>query len=103
MIEEVGVENVVQVVTDNAANCEAAGLMIAAKYKNIFWTPHIVHTLDLALKNICDQKKKNFYLWFIKELTDDTSFIKNFIMDHSMRLSMFNEFIQIGLRIGLMI
>ncbi|KAM0926848.1 hypothetical protein ACQ4PT_003028 [Festuca glaucescens] len=95
VIEEVGVDCVVQVVTDNAANCKAAGLMIEAKYKNIFWTPCIVHTLNLALKNICDPKNNegdNFYLWFIKKASDDASFIKNFIMNHSMRLSMFNEF-----------
>lgn len=95
MIEEVGVECVVQVVTGNAANCKAAGLMIEAKYKNIFWTPCIVHTLNLALKNICDPKNNegdNFHLWFIKEATDDASFIKNFVMNQGMRLSMFNEF-----------
>ena len=95
MIEEVGVECVVQVVTDNAANCKAAGLMIEAKYKDILWTPCIVHTLNLALKNICDPKNNegdNFHLWFIKEVAEEASSIKNFVMTHSMRLSMFNEF-----------
>ena len=54
-----------------------------------------MHTLNLALKNICDPKNNegdNFHLWFIKEVAEEASFIKNFVMTHSMRLSMFNEF-----------
>ena len=52
-IEEVGHQNVIQVITDNAPVCSAAGLLIESKYPNIFWTPCVVHTLNLALKNIC--------------------------------------------------
>jgi hypothetical protein len=95
VIEEVGPENVVQVITDNAANCRSAGLLIEAKYKNIYWTPCIVHTLNLALKDMCDPKDyvgDNEVLWFIREITDEATFIKNYIMNHGMKLSMFNEF-----------
>ncbi|KAH7557252.1 hypothetical protein JRO89_XS11G0088300 [Xanthoceras sorbifolium] len=52
-IGEIGPHNVVQVITDNAAACKAAGLLIEAKFQHIFWTPCVVHTLNLALKNIC--------------------------------------------------
>ncbi|KAM0876473.1 hypothetical protein ACQ4PT_036159 [Festuca glaucescens] len=104
IIDEVGVENVVQVITDNAANCRSAGLMVEAKYNNIYWTPCIVHTLNLAVKDICDPKNfagDNEVLWFIREIADEASFIKNYIMNHSMRLSMFNthsklKFLQIA-------
>uniref|UniRef100_A0A0D3CZA6 HAT C-terminal dimerisation domain-containing protein n=1 Tax=Brassica oleracea var. oleracea TaxID=109376 RepID=A0A0D3CZA6_BRAOL len=41
------------VVTDNASNCVKAGALISAKFPTIFWTPCVVHTLNLALKNIC--------------------------------------------------
>jgi hypothetical protein len=95
VIEEVGAEHVVQVITDNAANCRAAGLMIEAKYKNIYWTPCIVHTLNLALKDICDPKDfagDNEVLWFIREIANEALFIKNYIMNHGTRLSMFSEF-----------
>jgi hypothetical protein len=95
VIEEVEPEHVVQVITNNAANCRAAGLMIETKYKNIYWTPCIVHTLNLALKDICDPKDfagDNEVLWFIREIADEALFIKNYIMNHGMRLSMFNEF-----------
>ncbi|KAG6508125.1 hypothetical protein ZIOFF_033487 [Zingiber officinale] len=52
-INEVGHQNVVQVVTDNSLVCKVAGLLAEAKYPRIFWTPCVVHTLNLALKNIC--------------------------------------------------
>ncbi|KAH7543961.1 hypothetical protein JRO89_XS15G0072000 [Xanthoceras sorbifolium] len=52
-IREIGPQNVVQVITDNAAACKAAGLLVEAKFQHIFWTLCVVHTLNLALKNIC--------------------------------------------------
>jgi len=95
VIEEVGAKNVVQVVTDNAANCKGAGMIVEQKYNHIFWTPCVVHTLNLALKNICAAKNndgENDDLMWIKETVDDAFMIKHFIMNHSMRLSMFNEY-----------
>jgi hypothetical protein len=56
IIEEVGRHNVVQVITENAANCKGAGLLIEAEYDNIFWTPCVVHTLNLTFKSICEPK-----------------------------------------------
>jgi hypothetical protein len=102
IIEEVGRDNVVQIITDNAANCKGAGLIIEAEYKNIFWTPCVVHTLNLAMKNICEPKIGNnpsdeeVFVWqqleFMHDVKTEAAMIKNFIMNHSMRLSMFNEF-----------
>ncbi|XP_062217774.1 uncharacterized protein LOC133917997 [Phragmites australis] len=95
VIEEVGAKNVVQVITDNASNCEAAGLIVEQRCNNIFWTPCVVHTLNLALKNICAAKNndgENDELMWIKDVAGDAFMIKNFIMNHSMRLSMFNEY-----------
>ncbi|XP_075515270.1 uncharacterized protein LOC142549918 [Primulina tabacum] len=96
-INEVGHQNVVQVVTDNAPVCKAAGLLVEAKYPHIFWTPCVVHTLNLALKNICApidsvQNKEVFEeCKWIAEVSDNALMIKNFIMNHNMRLSMFND------------
>ncbi|KAG6470489.1 hypothetical protein ZIOFF_071562 [Zingiber officinale] len=95
-INEVGHQNVVQVVIDNAPVCKA-GLLVEAKYPHIFWTPCVVHTLNLALKNICPptdslQNKDSFdECEWIAEVANDASMIKNFIMNHNMRLSMFND------------
>lgn len=95
-IREIGPANVVQVITDNASVCKAAGILVEAKFRHIFWTPCVVHTLNLALKNICapSTHPKNVeaveQCGWIAEVSDDAWFIKNFIMNHSMRLSMFN-------------
>ncbi|XP_028100995.1 uncharacterized protein LOC114300304 [Camellia sinensis] len=102
-IEEVGHQNVIQVITDNASVCSATGLLIESKYPNIFWTPCVVHTLNLALKNICAPKETRGtafaygeYHW-ITLCVDDAMFIKNFIMNHSMQLVVFNKFIPLKL------
>ncbi|XP_028062259.1 uncharacterized protein LOC114265639 [Camellia sinensis] len=52
VIDEMGPNNVIQVITDNAPVCSAAGSIIQGNYPKIFWTPCVVHTLNLALKNI---------------------------------------------------
>ncbi|GFS32012.1 hypothetical protein Acr_00g0020400 [Actinidia rufa] len=63
VVIEVGPKNVVQIITDNAPNCKAAGQISETQYPNIFWTPCVVHTLNLALKNICAAKNtENNYL-----------------------------------------
>eukprot|EP01018_Ginkgo_biloba_P020548 Gb_02890 [translate_table: standard] len=38
-IKEVGVSNVVQVITDAAPVCKVVGLLVQKKYKHIFWIP----------------------------------------------------------------
>lgn len=57
VIDEVGPNNVIQVIIDNAPVCSAAGSIIQGNYPKIFWTPCVVHTLNLALKNICAAKE----------------------------------------------
>ncbi|KAH1239093.1 hypothetical protein GmHk_08G023609 [Glycine max] len=68
VIMEVGHSNVVQIVTNNAVVYKAVGLIIEAEFPSIYWTPCVVHTLNLALKNICaakntEKKKKQCCLW----------------------------------------
>jgi len=102
VIDEVGRQNVVQIITDNAANCKGAGLLIEAEYDNIFWTPCVVHTLNLAMKSICEPKvprepsDEDLFVWnqleFMHNVKSDATMIKNFIKNHGMCLSMFNEF-----------
>ena len=45
-------ENVVQVVTDNASNCEAMGKMVEAEFPKIVWTPCASHCLDLLMEDM---------------------------------------------------
>ncbi|XP_016189421.1 uncharacterized protein LOC107630719 [Arachis ipaensis] len=57
VVEEVGEENVIQVVTDNAANYKATGEMLMKKRKKLFWTPCAAHCIDLMLEDL--KKKSN--------------------------------------------
>jgi len=56
VIMEVGHNNVVQIITDNAVVCKAAGMLIGYEFPSIYWTPCAVHTLNLALKIFVQQK-----------------------------------------------
>ena len=51
VVDRVGEENVVQLVTDNAANYKLAGEMLMQKRKCSFWTPCATHCLDLMLED----------------------------------------------------
>ncbi|KAK2643794.1 hypothetical protein Ddye_018989 [Dipteronia dyeriana] len=96
-LPEIGPKNVVPVITDNASVFKAAGLLVESKFLHIFWTPCVVCTLNLALRSICSPSPYPKYDdimdecgWIVK-VSNDVFFIKNFIMNHSMRLSMFND------------
>ncbi|WOG95426.1 hypothetical protein DCAR_0414745 [Daucus carota subsp. sativus] len=98
--KEKGVEpqNVVQVITGNAPVCKVVGIIIETSFPHIFWTPCVVHTLKLALKNICDAKNseanREVYdeCYWIIEVADAAILIKNFIFNHNMVNTMFSLF-----------
>jgi hypothetical protein len=75
-IEQVGPTNVVQVITHNVPVCKAAGLIVESRYNHNFWTPCIVHNLNLILEEI-EAKTE-----WIKELTGQASEIIKFITNH---------------------
>ncbi|BAS94024.1 Os05g0414400, partial [Oryza sativa Japonica Group] len=95
-IEDVGSENVVQVITDNDPFCRAAGVLIEQKYSHIQWTPSVAHSLSLALENICAAKNAENVVFkdchWISEVIGDAKMINDFISNHSMVLSMISEF-----------
>ncbi|XP_074323848.1 uncharacterized protein LOC141660758 [Apium graveolens] len=92
-----GPQNVVQVITDNAPICKTAGMLIETYFPQIFWTPCVVHTLNLALKNNCDAKNiesnREVYIecHWITEVAEKAMMIKNFILKHNMVNTMFNQ------------
>ncbi|KAL5164475.1 hypothetical protein HKD37_18G049793 [Glycine soja] len=98
VIDEGGHQNVVQIVTNNATNCKGAGEIIESMYPHIYWAPCVVHTLNLALKNTCAAKnsegnEETFELCnSITDIHGNAIQIKNFIMNHNMRLTIFNRF-----------
>ena len=56
VIMEVGPKNVEQIITNNSIVCKTTYMIIESKFSSIYWTPCVVHTLNLALKNICAAK-----------------------------------------------
>ena len=52
MLEEIGPENVVHVVTDNGSNYKkACKELLSEVYEHIAWTPCLAHTVNLMLKD----------------------------------------------------
>jgi len=51
IVEEIGEENVVQIVTDNAANYKATDELLMKKRKTLYWTPCATHCIDLMLED----------------------------------------------------
>ena len=72
VVDEVGEENIVQVVTDNEASFKAAGHMLMEKRKHLFWSPCAAHCIDLMLEDIGSLKS-------VKETLDDAKMIISFI------------------------
>lgn len=51
VIEEMGEENVVQVITENTPSHQAAGKMLEEKRRNLFWTPCAAYCIDQMLSD----------------------------------------------------
>lgn len=75
---------VLQVVTDNAAACRAAGALIEATYPHITWSPCVAHVCDLALEDI-------FKLDYFKEVHTNTKAYVTFINNHHHTLSAWRQ------------
>jgi len=56
-IMEVGSRNVLQIAIDSEFVCKTASMLIELEFPSIYWTPSVVHTLNIALENIFITKK----------------------------------------------
>nr|XP_043629847.1 uncharacterized protein LOC122601143 [Erigeron canadensis] len=52
IVEFVGPQNVVHLVTDNAANYKAAGRLLSERYPSICWSPCAAHCINMILKDV---------------------------------------------------
>ena len=52
VVDEVGEENIVQVVTDNEASFKAPGHLLIEKRKHLFWSRCTTYCIDLMLEDI---------------------------------------------------
>ena len=58
VIKEVGVDNVVQIVTDNGTTFVKAGKLLMKKF-NLYWTPCAAHCIELMFEDI--EKRPSIY------------------------------------------
>ncbi|KAG6648808.1 uncharacterized protein LOC122316382 [Carya illinoinensis] len=77
VVQEVGVENIVQFITDNDASYKAAGKKLQQKYGSLFWSPCAAHCIDLMLENFCDPRHFPIIDETIKKARKITKFIYN--------------------------
>ncbi|KAL4181247.1 hypothetical protein AMTRI_Chr12g270310 [Amborella trichopoda] len=73
IIDEVGPENVVQVVTDNAANYKKASLLLMERRLNLYWTPCASHCINLMLKEIGKLKRVKYCILKSKLITREST------------------------------
>ncbi|XP_057452112.1 uncharacterized protein LOC130743915 [Lotus japonicus] len=85
IVEEVGEEHVVQVVTDNEAALKAVGHKLMDKRPHLYWFACAAHCLDLCLEDI--GKKKN-----VQAVLNDAKTVTNFIYNHIWTVSLMKQF-----------
>jgi selenocysteine lyase/cysteine desulfurase len=81
---QIGPENVIQIITDSAAACKAAGRLVEEQFPHITWTPCTAHCLDLLLEDIGK-------LPWAKDLLREGKDIVQFVMNHHKSLAIFRQ------------
>eukprot|EP00253_Pinus_taeda_P014564 PITA_14564 len=84
VVEEVGVANVVQIITNNASNYVLARKLLEEKHKTIFWNPCAAHCIDLMLED-------NGKLDWVKNIVEHAKSITKCIYNHSWILSLMRK------------
>eukprot|EP00253_Pinus_taeda_P018342 PITA_18342 len=69
----------------------ALGMIVDAKYPQVFWTLCIVHSSNLALKTIASD-----VLW-IGSIVEDAQHICNFVQNHTNALTIYKEYTNLSL------
>ncbi|KAJ9129249.1 hypothetical protein P3X46_033946 [Hevea brasiliensis] len=85
IVLEVGVENVIQVITDNAASYVYAGRLLMAKYSSLFWSPCASYCIDKMLEDISK-------LEWVGTVLEEANTITRYIYDHSWTVNMMRKF-----------
>ncbi|XP_020696649.1 uncharacterized protein LOC110109791 [Dendrobium catenatum] len=85
VVDEIGEQLVVQVVTDNASAYKAAGQMLMKKRKHLYWTPCTAHCITFILEELGDLPQHKSALSRAKKIT-------KFIYNHSWVLALMRKF-----------
>ncbi|KAK4260461.1 hypothetical protein QN277_003567 [Acacia crassicarpa] len=85
VVLEVGLENVVQVITNTAANYVYAGRHLMAKYSSLFWSPCAAYCIDMMLEDIGRQD-------WVGTVLEEAKTITQYIYSHEGILNMMRKF-----------
>ncbi|KAJ8764221.1 hypothetical protein K2173_005401 [Erythroxylum novogranatense] len=85
IILEVGVEYVIQVITDSSASYIYAGRLLMAKYSTLFWSPCASYCIDKMLEDLSKQECISTVLEGVKN-------ISRYIYSHAWVLSLIRKF-----------
>lgn len=84
-IEDIGLDDVVQVVTDNASNNMGAKKLLLEKRPNIFWSSCATHTINLMLQGIGNMPR-------FKKVIDQAKAFTIFVYGHTRTLECLRHF-----------
>ncbi|XP_042511920.1 uncharacterized protein LOC122087027 isoform X2 [Macadamia integrifolia] len=84
IVQEVGLKNIVQFLTDSAPNFKAAGKMLMEKYKTFFWSASAAHCIDLMLEELGKMEE-------VKEALLKAKRISQFIYNHAWVLNLMRK------------
>ncbi|TKC13318.1 DUF domain-containing protein [Robertmurraya kyonggiensis] len=84
MVDEIGPEHVVHVITDNGSNYKKACKGIRETYEHISWTPCLAHTVNLMLKDIGERYEH-------QDLIDQCKKISTWLHNHGQLNAMMRQ------------
>lgn len=85
VILEVGVENVVQVITDSSPSYVFAGRLLTAKYSSLFWSPCASHCITKMLEDFSKQE-------WVRAVLEEANVIMRYLHSHLGILGMMRKF-----------
>lgn len=85
VVEEVGVENVVQVITDYEEQFFFAGKRLMESFPSLYWAPCLGHCVDMMLQDFGN-------LEWIKDTIEQAKSVTRFVYNHSVVLNMMRRF-----------
>ncbi|XP_040967013.1 uncharacterized protein [Gossypium hirsutum] len=87
VVEEIGENYIVQIVTDNEAAMKAAGKKLMLKRQHLYWTSCVAHCLDLCLEDI--GKKPS-----VAKVLDEAKKVTCFIYNHIWTVDLMKKYTQ---------
>ncbi|KAK5835279.1 hypothetical protein PVK06_010966 [Gossypium arboreum] len=87
VVEEIGENYIVQIVTDNEAAMKAAGKILMLKREHLYWTSCVAHCLDLCLEDIGKRPS-------VAKVLDEAKKVTCFIYNHTWTVDLMKKYTQ---------